>query len=234
MTQKQLALDIALRDDLDFEHFITGHNEELVGHLQRLAAGDESIPVLFIWGAPGCGKSHLLNACYRAAVDNTQSAYFISLAEVADSAHSESMLDNIVARKLFCIDDLDHVAGNQAWEEKLFQLCNFARDYDRSVILTAERPPTRMGLVLRDLVTRLMSGLTYQVMPLNDAQKISALQERARHRGFELNENATRYLLDRYRRETGHLFDILDILDRASLEQKRVITIPFLRSLQLE
>jgi len=234
MTQRQLALDIALRDDLDFEHFITGHNEELIAQLQRIANGEASAPLLFVWGAPGCGKTHLLNACYRASVDHARSSYFISLAEVASATNSESMLDNIVARKLFCIDDLDCIAGNRAWEEKLFQLCNFARDYDRTVIMTAQRPPTSMGLVLRDLVTRLMSGLTYQVMPLNDAQKVSALQERARHRGFELNENAARYLLERYRRETGHLFDILDILDRASLEQKRVITIPFLRSLELE
>ena len=91
-----------------------------------------------------------------------------------------------------------------------------------------------MNLRLRDLVTRLMSGLTYQVLPLGEDQKIRALQERACDRGFEINEDAVKFILNRYRRETGNLFRILDQIDRASLEQKRLITIPFLRSLDLE
>jgi DnaA family protein len=159
---------------------------------------------------------------------------FVTLADAADRHGDLSLFDAATQYNLYCVDGLERVAGNVDWEEKLFQLCNFARDYDRSVILTAERPPTHLGLALRDLVTRLMSGLTYQVLPLNDAQKISALQERAAHRGFELPTNAAQYLLDRCHRQTSHLFDILDTLDRASLEQKRVITVPFLRSLKLE
>ncbi|MGB5309077.1 MAG: DnaA regulatory inactivator Hda, partial [Arenicellales bacterium] len=87
---------------------------------------------------------------------------------------------------------------------------------------------------LRDLVTRLMSGLTYQVLPLGEDQKITALQERASDRGFEINEEAVKYILNRYRRETGNLFRILDQIDQATLEHKRLITIPFLRSLDLE
>lgn len=234
MNHQQMALDISLRDDLDFEHFIAGHNEELVNQLVRIAQGATSVPVMFIWGASGSGKTHLLNACYRASVKQGRSALFVALADAADGQGDASLLDTASQYSLFCLDGLDHVAGNVSREEKLFQLCNFARDNDRSVILTAERPPTHLGLALRDLVTRLMSGLTYQVLPLNDAQKISALQERAMHRGFELPTAAAQYLLDRCHRQTGHLFDILDRLDRASLEQKRVVTIPFLRSLELE
>jgi DnaA family protein len=67
-----------------------------------------------------------------------------------------------------------------------------------------------------------------------EEQKITALQERAKDRGFEINEDAVKFILNRYRRETGNLFRILDKIDQASLEQKRLITIPFLRSLNLE
>jgi DnaA family protein len=72
------------------------------------------------------------------------------------------------------------------------------------------------------------------VLPLADEQKITALQERASDRGFEISEDAVKFILNRYRRETGNLFKILDQIDKASLEQKRLITIPFLRSLKLE
>lgn len=234
MTSQQMALDVSLRDDLDFDHFITGHNEELIGQLRRIAIGEATVPVLFAWGEPGSGKTHLLNACYRASLDCGSNPFLINLENTSAASRGEGVLDGIEDCTIFCIDGLEAVAGDRGWEERLFQLCNFSRDNQRTVILSATRPPTSLGITLRDLVTRLMAGLTYQVLQLNDVQKISALQERATHRGFELNESAAQYLLDRYHRQTGYLFDILDKLDRASLEQKRVITIPFLRSLKLE
>jgi DnaA family protein len=233
MTHQQMALDVALDDDLDFDHFVPGHNEELVNQLRRLAKGESSTPVLFVWGEPGSGKSHLLHACHRAAVDAGPGAHYLDLESAVEQQANESDLETIGDATVICVDGLDAVAGSAVWQERLFQLCNFARDQQRSVIISATRPPTSLGLTLRDLVTRLMVGLTYQVLPLNDNQKISALQERAMHRGFELNETAARYLLERYPRQTGYLFGVLDKLDRASLEQKRVVTIPFLRSLDL-
>ena len=234
MPHQQLALDVALRDDLDFDHFITGHNEELVSQLRKIAFGEASIPLIFVWGETGSGKTHLLNACYRASIECGGNPFLVDLGEAAATEHGEAALDGLEDCTVFCIDGLEAIAGIAHWEERLFQCCNYARDNQRTVILSATRPPTSLGMVLRDLLTRLMAGLTYQVLQLNDAQKISALQDRATHRGFELNESAAQYLLDRYHRQTGYLFDILDKLDRASLEQKRVITIPFLRSLKLE
>ena len=135
---------------------------------------------------------------------------------------------------IYLVDSLDAIAGRVSWEEQLFQLCNHSRDEGKSLIIAATAPPASLGLELRDLVTRLMSGLTYQVLPLADDQKIIALKERASARGFEVGEEAMKYILTHYRRDMGNLFRVLDEIDKASLEQKRLITIPFLRTLELE
>ena len=120
------------------------------------------------------------------------------------------MLADLDEYDIYLIDGLDYVAGMAGWEEKLFQLCNVSRDRGKSIIIAAIEPPTSLDIGLRDLVTRLMSGLTYQVLPLGEAQKITALQKRASDRGFEINEDAVKFILNRYRRETGNLFRILD------------------------
>lgn len=233
MTHQQMTLDVALSDDLDFEHFIPGHNEELFNQLRRIASGEKTVPVMLIWGETGSGKTHLLHACHKEASDAGVDTLFIDLETAVDSTVGQSGLDEMEDSSVICVDGLGAIAGTPDWEERLFQLCNFARDHQRCVLISSRQPPTTLGLGLRDLVTRLMAGLTYHVLPLNDDQKISALKERAMHRGFELNDSAASYLLERYPRQTGYLFGVLDKLDQASLEQKRVVTIPFLRSLDL-
>ena len=101
-----------------------------------------------------------------------------------------------------------------------------------------ERNREKTRETLRLAIEAFKAGRCVVVFPAGRMSEWSwrarALKERAAHRGFELNDQAAKYLLDRYHRQTGHLFDILDKLDKASLEQQRVITIPFLRSLDLE
>ena len=230
----QMALDLSLRENVSFDSFVAGHNEELLQHLVRIAEGKETLPTLCIWGESGGGKSHLLNSCYRLADEHQQSPWFVSLAEVASVPGGENILSDLEEYRLYLIDGLDEVAGKRDWEEKLFQLCNHARDHGKSLVVSAIKSPSSLGLVVRDLVTRLMSGLTYQVLPLAEDQKIIAVQERANERGFEISEETIRYILNHCRRDMGNLFRILDQVDQASLEQKRLITIPFLRTLDLE
>jgi len=230
----QMALDISIRDSVSFASFVTGHNRELVHQLREIAQGNKLQSTLLIWGESGGGKSHLLNACFRLAEKNDRKAWFVALADLAEEAGSEAILDGLEDHDLYLVDGLDWVAGKAGWEERLFQLCNYSRDNDKSLIISATRPPTSLDISLRDLLTRLMSGLTYQVLPLSDEQKITALQERAHDRGFALSDDAVKYMLNRYRRETGNLFRMLEEIDRASLEQKRLITIPFLRSLNFD
>ena len=234
MVNRQLALDISLRDDVGFDSFVDGHNQQLVENLKRIATGQSGSPLLFLWGLPGSGKTHLLSACYRAALEHGKQPMYLALRDIGSAPGAESLLDDTSRYDLFCIDGLQHIAGQPAWEESLFKLCNRVRDEDKVLIVAGSCSPIYSGIGLRDLVTRLVSGLTYQVLPLADEHKINALRERAVQRGFQLSEEAAGYILRRCRRDTGHLFALLDRIDRASLEHKRIITIPFLRSLELD
>jgi DnaA family protein len=190
----QMALDISLREKVSFDSFVAGHNRELVHHLSRVAEGKEILAPLFIWGESGGGKSHLLNACYRLAeTENLKpKPWFVSLSDCSSAKGSEEMLSDLGEYDIYLIDGLDHVEGKAGWEENLFQLCNASRDNKKSIIISAIKPPTSLNLVLRDLVTRLMSGLTYQVLPLGEEQKITALQERANGRAKNYRITGTR------------------------------------------
>jgi DnaA family protein len=65
---RQLALPIQPPPEPTLDNFVPGANAELLARLRALAAGQRGDAVLYLWGAPGSGRSHLLEACARAGV----------------------------------------------------------------------------------------------------------------------------------------------------------------------
>jgi DnaA family protein len=75
------------------------------------------------------------------------------------------------------------------------------------------------------------NGITLQIHPLNDEQKIAALKMRADLLGIEISDNVAGFLLHNFSRDTNYLFGLLHKLDRAALAAKRKITIPFIKEI---
>src|SRR5574341_1997148 len=63
---QQLALDIGPAPEPDFDNFVPGSNAEALARVRDLAAGRLREAVLYLWGEPGSGRSHLLRAARRA------------------------------------------------------------------------------------------------------------------------------------------------------------------------
>jgi DnaA family protein len=139
------------------------------------------------------------------------------------------ILNGLANRGIICIDDLDTVAGDAAWEGALFALCNEVLDADRILIVSAAMSTRECPIALPDLQSRLARLATYQVRPLDENDRVVALQLRARHRGLDLPDDTARYLLSRSRRDMASLYDLLDKLDREALRAKRRLTIPFVK-----
>ena len=225
---KQLPLNIGLREGVSFASFHAIGNEEPVHALQQLIAG-EGEAVLYLWGKPGVGKSHLLQAACQAMAETGAPTAYIPLA-----LHEEldvAMLQDLETTALICVDDVQAIAGNMEWETALFHLFNAAHAAQVPLVFSAEAVAAELGLGLPDLATRLAWGLTLHVAELNDEEKITALRLRAQQRGFELPLEVGRYLLQRSPRDTAVLFDLLERLDQASLVAQRKLTIPFVREL---
>ena len=184
--------------------------------------------MLFLYGADGAGKSHLLYAAMRFAKEEILASSYLSL---KDKYASPAMLESLDVRNLVCIDDVQHWASNSDYERALFTLFEQVKQGGGQLIVAATHPPRECGYQLTDLVSRLSSGLVYPLHALNDEQQFEAIRLRAQHRGLKISDEAVKYLLTRSSRNTTELFSILDDIDRASLVEKRKVTIPFLQSL---
>jgi len=97
--------------------------------------------------------------------------------------------------------------------------------------MSSLQPPELNGFALPDLVSRLGSGLIYPIQALNDGERLHALKMRAENRSLIINDDVLTFLVSRMSRDNHELFAFLDKMDKASLVEKRKITIPFLQSL---
>jgi DnaA family protein len=89
--------------------------------------------------------------------------------------------------------------------------------------------PRECGFQLPDLASRMSRLPVFQLRPLDEAQRVSALQLRAGHRGLVLPDETALYLLRRVPRDMASLYEMLDRLDFEALRAKRRLTIPFVR-----
>ncbi len=231
---RQLPLNLRLKDSASFENFLPANNREAVERvrtaLTALTRGRALEPVLFLCGAPGTGKTHLLQAACREAQSAGSSVLYIPFSEIA--ALAPAMLEDLEQSALVCLDDVERIAGNAAWETAVFALCERLRAAGGMLLAAGARPPRELGLQLPDLATRLGWGPVYALAPLDENERLEAVRLRARNRGLEMPEEVARYILNRYPRDLDSLFALLDKLDVASLAHQRRLTIPFLRSIE--
>jgi len=216
---KQLVLDIALPAAPTLDNFVPGRNAELVVALYALANGASNERFIYLWGADGSGRSHLLRAVVAAAGrKGRRTVWFDAKTQVIDAADDA-----------LCAADDVHLLGAEA-QIALFNLHNRIRGGSGALLVSGNAAPAQLRL-RADLVTRLAAGLVYQLHGLDDEEKSAALRRHADARGLRLSQEVTAYLLRHARRDMPSLLALLDALDRYSLETKRAITVPLLREL---
>jgi DnaA-homolog protein len=216
---KQLALGIKLRSDAVFESFAPGANAEIVAALRAPASN----PV-WIWGAHGSGKTHLLQAVCAAA---EAAAYFPLNRELGLPPEA---LAGFETSAVLCVDDVDAVAGDLDWERALFHLFNASAELHTRLIFAANAAPRVLAFALEDWKSRAAACVVYQLRELDEAGRIEALCLRAAQRGMQLPRDTAEFLLHRFPRDLPSLLGLLDTLDEESLAAQRRLTIPFIRA----
>lgn len=209
----QLLLDITPHWWPTFDNFVVGSNQELLFVLHQALSGEGRERCIYLWGATGSGKSHLLQACVSAAQNVRQSAIYAQAAVPP--------LADVVA-----VDDVDLL--DEAAQIELFNLYNQIREQGGMLLVSGEQSPLNLDL-RPDLRTRLGWGLVYQVHGLSDEEKLQAIAQHAKARGFALAPEIAHYLLRHGRRDLPSLLAVLDALDEHSLRLHRAPSIPLLK-----
>jgi DnaA family protein len=218
---QQLPLRVRPNETARFATFVPGPNREVL----QLLSGASAPSVLWLWGRPGTGKSHLLRAACAAVGDRGGAATYIDL----QTAATPGLLDGCEVLDLVGLDGLDRVAGDADWNAAIFRLHTLLQDGSGRLLISSSTPPAALRFTLADLRSRLLAAPVHQLHELDEEDQMRALEERAARRGLELTREAAAYLVHRLPRDMHSLCAVLDRLDEAALVAQRRLTVPFLR-----
>lgn len=218
----QLTLPVIPPDSETFASFDAGSNGALLATLCNV---DE--PMVYLWGEPGSGKTHLLRALCADAAAEGQRALTLDLAQC--DALSPQMLQGLEALDWVCLDNVGAIAGVADWESGVFDLCNRMRERGACLRVAAGGVATDLGLLLPDLVSRLEWGPVFALQALDDVGKARLLELRANARGLKMPADVQRFLLRHLARDNHSLMAALQRLDDGSLQQQRHLTVPFVK-----
>ncbi len=183
----------------------------------------------FIWGSPGAGLTHLLQALCHKANQNNLSVQYLPINDIIGFDPSD-ICEGLDGVDIVCVDGLDLICGYRNWERALFNLFNNVKDAGHVMVFASHTSPQTLPVLLPDLKSRLLGCTIYHVEGLKDEEKQQALRMRASSRGMEMSEDVAKFILSRASRDTNELFFLLNRLDEASLREKRRLTIPFVKS----
>jgi len=208
MTEDNGVPDYLSIDEYTFEHFVVGSSNKLA-HAAAIAVAEgkqkSNYNPLFIYGASGLGKTHLLYAI-RHAVERKFPHYNVIYVKGEDFLNelitAIKQGDNVAFREkyrgadYFLMDDIQFIAGKIATQEEFFHTFNTLRDLGKQIVFTSDRPPLEIHTLEDRLRTRFMSGLSIDIQPPDDALRVAIIRSKAEQLGVVLPEDVTFYIAE--------------------------------------
>lgn len=223
---KQIALDIGLATAPAFSNFFAGPNNAALSHLQLWAGSPLRSPVpIYLWGEPGSGKTHLLQAAVGALQQQGACIGWLDASIMEPPEFNEAWVAVI-------LDDchLYTAVQQQAAFNWFVNAVSSADGQPRGVLAAGNLPPADLQL-RNDLRSRLGWGHVYELHALSEPERRGVLRAQADARGIFLSDEVISFVLNRFSRDLSSLVQLLDQLDGYALQTQRAITVPLIKAM---
>ena len=185
--------ETGLKEKYTFDNFIQGDGN--VWAVSAALAVSEDLALtynpLFIYGGPGLGKTHLLNAIGNEILKNIPDArvkyipaesFINDFLEHLRLGEMEKFKKTYRSLDLLLIDDIQSLSGKKvATQEEFFNTFNALHDKQKQIVLTSDRSPKHLEGLEERLVTRFSWGLTQNITPPDFETRIAILQSKTEH-----------------------------------------------------
>ncbi len=172
---------------------------------------------VLIYGPHGSGKTMITKIWQKK-----------SYAKILKANELYTMVSNVSEYKGGCyiIDGLENVHDEAA----LFHFFNNVKEDNGYLLITANSHPSNLKIRLADLRSRINAVLCIGVSNPDDELLKTLFFKHFVERQLKVDMNVIGYLVSRVERSFDSVSKIVEEIDRSAMQEKRNITIPFVKS----
>jgi len=163
---------------------------------------------LFIYGASGLGKTHLLYAIttrIRELYPDKKVMYITSeqftnqMVKCLSLNAMHEFRELYRTRDVLLIDDIQFIEGKKSTQEEMFHTINAMIESGCQMIFTSDRSPNEMKDIPNRLRTRFEWGLTADIQPPDLELRIAIFKSKAENKGLVINDDVILFLAENLR-----------------------------------
>ncbi len=235
---EQLILESPACPEHTFASYVVSEGSQFAFEsAKNIASATPDLPYssLFICGAKNLGKSHLLLSIGNQSAQltpkkkalYTHSTDFIRMVDSGKANESVKKMEEV---DVLLVDDVQHLDSQLAAQEKLYSIYNDFRDKKKTLVLTSEQPPDQLTGIEDYLSSRFQWGMVAEIKAMDSASTAKLFVKLAQDLELSIPDNVVDFLLLRIPRDFISVKDSVKILNRASFQQKRKVSIPLAKS----
>lgn len=228
----QLIFDFPVLPRFGFENFVVcGGNKTAYQFAQKLAAGNDTENLLYIYGPEGSGKTHLLTALSTAIEGEYFSFRDADTLYRCDyqSEGPSRLADRFSGSSALILDDLHLLPDNQEVRVELWELFNTFYSTGKKIALAGLNPPKELPHLDGHLTSRLLWGLVARMDVSDDESRRMILKKLAEDRQMSLPDDVIDEMLLRVRRDIPSLVYALETINRFAISTKRKVSLRLAR-----
>ena len=228
-------LDSNLNAEYRFENFIEGESNKLPRSIGQAIAENPkqtTFNPLFIYGASGVGKTHLVNAIGTKLKELHPKMRVLYVGanqftvQYTDSIRKNTFNDFINFYQTIdtlIIDDIQELAGQDKTQLEFFHIFNHLKLNGKQIIITSDRDPASMKGMEERLLTRFKWGLMAELERPNQELCRKILENKIRHDGLSIPEDVVEYIAANVNNSIRDLEGIVNSLMASSVVYSRDI-----------
>jgi chromosomal replication initiator protein len=226
-----------LNERYAFDTFVVGKSNELASaaaHAVAEAPGKTYNP-LFIYGATGLGKTHLMQAVAHAVLERDPDFRVVYMGaeqfinEVIESIHGRTMVEFRKQYRsdvdIFLVDDVHFLEGKEMTQEEFFHTFNALHEAGKQIVLTSDRAPKEIPGLESRLVSRFEWGMVADIGQPDLEHRIAILRKKAEQDHLEMTipDDVLRFIAEHVRSSVRELEGcIIKLLLYASLKHREI------------
>lgn len=198
---------VNLNSKYTFDTYVVGENNRLA-YSSCLAVAESpggQFNPLFLYGGPGLGKTHLMNAIAHFIIENIpdKKILFVNTNDFVNeiiytiqntnknnvTKFMENIREKYSSLDVLLIDDIQFIIGKEHTQEEFFHIFNSLYESGKQIIISSDRPPRELKGLEERLVGRFSMGLATDISSPTYETRKAILDKKNQLEHYNISDN---------------------------------------------